>query len=269
MVQSVVEQSNPMAGRVTSSVDAGVALVQLNRPDKLNALDVAMFEALVATGVQLIDRSDASAVVLSGAGRAFCAGLDLAQFEAMRDGTSDVVVLGEALGAARALAQKAVHVWSMVPVPVIAAIHGVAFGGGLQVALGADIRVVSPDARLSVMEIEWGLIPDMCGTQLLPELVGRDVAKDLTFTGRKVNGEEAVSLGLATRLAADPTATARELAAEIAQHSRTALCHAKHLLDRAGRVPLAAGLDAEQRAVAELIGSDEQRAVVRRRASSC
>ncbi|MBS9376507.1 Short-chain-enoyl-CoA hydratase [Rhodococcus sp. B50] len=245
-------------------MSAGIAHVRLNRPDKLNALDAPMFEALVSTGLQLTDRSDVSAVVLSGAGRAFCAGLDLTQFEHMQDGTSDVVVLGERLGAARALAQKAVHVWSMVPVPVIAAVHGVAFGGGLQIALGVDIRIVSPDARLSVMEIRWGLTPDMAGTQLLPELVGRDVAKELTFTGRIVEGADAVSLGLATREAAEPVTVALELAREIAGHSRTALVHAKHLLDLAGRVPLAEGLDAEQQAVAELIGSDEQRAAIRR-----
>jgi enoyl-CoA hydratase/carnithine racemase len=152
-----------------------------------------------------------------------------------------------------------------VPAPVIAAVHGVAFGGGLQIALGADIRVVAPDAQLSVMEVQWGLVPDMCGTQLLPELVGRDVAKELTFTGRRITGSEASRLGLATREADDPLAVAVALAQEIAGHSRTATRAAKRLLDMAGRVALAQGLQAEQDEISALIGSPEQVAVVRRR----
>ncbi|MGY1714700.1 crotonase/enoyl-CoA hydratase family protein [Geodermatophilus sp. SYSU D01106] len=250
--------------RVALEVADGVATVRLDRPDKLNALDPAMFEALVAAGTSLVDRDDVGAVVLTGAGRAFCAGLDLASFAAMADGTRVVVPRGP-LGAARALGQQAVHVWSLVPAPVIAAVHGFAFGGGLQVALGADIRLVAPDAQLSVMEVQWGLVPDMCGTQLLPELVGRDVAKELALTGRRVSGSEAARLGLATREAADPLAEAQALAAEIAGHSRSATRATKRLLDLAGRVPLAEGLQAEQDEIGALIGSPEQVAVVRRR----
>lgn len=251
--------------RVTCEVDQGIAQVRLNRPAKMNALDPAMFEALVAVGRELIDRADVSAVVLAGEGRAFCAGLDMAQFEQMAQGAGDIVVEREPLGAASALGQQAVHVWSLVPVPVIAALHGVAFGGGLQVALGADIRIAHPDTKLSVMEIVWGLIPDMTGTQLLPELVGRDVAKELVFTGRRISGAEGAELGLVTRVDDDPLAAATALATEIAGNSRSALVHAKHLLEIAGRVDLEAGLDAEQVAIRELIGSPEQVAVVARR----
>jgi enoyl-CoA hydratase/carnithine racemase len=255
--------------RVALEVADGVATVRLDRPEKLNALDPAMFEALVETGKALIDRDDVGAVVLTGAGRAFCAGLDFGSFAAMAEGGARrVVVPREPLGAARALGQQAVHVWSLVPAPVIAAVHGFAYGGGLQIALGADIRLIAPDAQLSVMEVRWGLVPDMCGTQLLPELVGRDVAKELALTGRTVSGAEAVRLGLATREAADPLAEAQALAAEIAGHSRSATRATKRLLDMAGRVGLEEGLQAEQDEIGALIGSPEQVAVVRRRLPS-
>jgi enoyl-CoA hydratase/carnithine racemase len=253
------------SNRVTCDVQGGVAQVRLNRPDKMNALDPALFEALVSVGGSLIDRTDVSAVVIAGEGRAFCAGLDMGQFAKMADGVDDLVVETERIGAAKALGQQAAHIWSLVPVPVIAALHGVAFGGGLQVALGADIRIAAPDTKLSVMEIVWGLIPDMTGTQLLPELVGRDVAKELVFTGRRVSGTEAAALGLVTRVDDDPLAAATTLATEIAGNSRNALVHAKHLLDLAGRATLADGFDAEQVAIRELIGSPEQTEVVRKR----
>jgi len=252
--------------RVALEVADGIATVRLDRPDKLNALDPAMFHALIETGTSLIDRDDVGAVVLTGSGRAFCAGLDFGSFAAMtEDGFVRVLVPREPLGAASALGQQAVHVWSLVPAPVIAAVHGFAFGGGLQIALGADIRIVAPDAQLSVMEVHWGLVPDMCGTQLLPELVGRDVAKELALTGRKVSGAEAARIGLATRAADDPLAEAQALAAEIAGRSRSATRAVKRLVELAGRVPLAEGLQAEQDEIGALMGSPEQVAVVRSR----
>ena len=252
--------------RVALEVADGVATVRLDRPDKMNALDTPMFEAIVATGRELMERDDVGAVVLTGAGRAFCAGLDFSGFAAMaeRSGPREAPPR-EPLGAAAVLAQQAVHVWSLVPAPVIAAVHGYAFGGGLQIALGADIRLVAPDAQLSLMEIQWGICPDMCGTQLLPELVGRDVAKELALTGRRVSGTEAARLGLATREEADPLAAALALAAEIAGHSRNATRAVKRLVDLAGRVPMEEGLAAEQREIGKLIGSPEQAAVVRAR----
>ncbi|CAJ1581089.1 crotonase/enoyl-CoA hydratase family protein [[Mycobacterium] wendilense] len=260
------DETNP----VSVEVDGGVAQVRLNRPDKLNALDHSMFHGLVDVGQSLATDESVRAVVLAGAGRAFCAGLDFSQFAQMSQSSgAEVIVVGDTrLGGARALGQQAVRVWSQLQVPVIAAVHGVAFGGGLQVALGADIRIVAPTAELSVMEIVWGLIPDMAGTQLLPELVGRDVAKELTFTGRKVRGDEAARLGLATRTADDPISTATELAREIAQHDRNALREAKKLLDMAGRVDLAEGLDAEQDSVAGLLADPGFAAAVRARLDS-
>jgi enoyl-CoA hydratase/carnithine racemase len=246
--------------RVTVEMSGGVADVRLARPDKRNALDGAMFVALVEAGERLKTSAEVRAVVLSGEGPDFCAGLDFGAFAAMQSGSR--LSLGLDLppgdGPARAAGQRAAYVWAEVPVPVIAAVHGNALGGGLQVALGADIRIVAPDARLSVLEIRWGLVPDMTGSQLLPELVGRDVAKELTFTGRVVSGTEAVALGLATRVADDPRAAALELARSIAGRSPDAIRGSKRLLDLAGRVSLEEGFAAEQREISAVIGSPNQ-----------
>jgi enoyl-CoA hydratase/carnithine racemase len=161
-------------------------------------------------------------------------------------------------GPANALAQQAVHVWSQLPMPVIAAIHGVAYGGGLQLAMGADIRIVAPNAKLSVMEVKWGLIPDMTGTQILPRLVGLDHAKERTFTGRVLSGSEAVAMGLATCADPNPKTAAQRLAEDIANKSPDAVRGAKYLLDLAGMCDLAQGFAAEQRVVRQLIGSPNQ-----------
>jgi enoyl-CoA hydratase/carnithine racemase len=246
--------------RVMLDITDGVADVRLARPDKRNALDVAMFAALVSTGERLKSEPGVRAVVLSGEGPDFCAGLDFGSFQAMRDGErlSLRADLPPGHGPARATGQRAAYVWTEVPVPVIAAVTGNALGGGLQIALGADIRIVAPDAKLSVLEIRWGLIPDMTGSQLLPELVGRDVAKELTFSGRIVGGEEAVALGLATRVDPDPRQAALELARSIAGRSPHAIRAAKRLLDLAGRVDLETGFAAEQREIGALIGSPNQ-----------
>lgn len=247
-------------GRVTVQQSGGVADVRLNRPEKRNALDIAMFQALVTTGEWLKTQPDVRAVVLSGAGPDFCAGLDFGSFQAMRDGerlTADAR-LPPATGPAKATGQRAAYVWAEQPVPVIAAIRGNALGGGLQIALGADIRIVAPDARLSVFEVAWGIVPDMTGSQLLPELVGRDVAKELTYTGRIVSGEEAVALGLATRTDPHPLAAALSLAQEIAGRSPDAIRAAKRLLDLAGRTDLESGFAAEQKEIGALIGSPNQ-----------
>lgn len=248
------------ADRVTVSLIDGVADVQLNRPDKRNALDPAMFEALVATGERLKTEAGLRVVVLSGNGPDFCAGLDFASFEAMRSGerTPAPSQLAPPDGPAQATGQRAAYVWTELPVPVIAAVHGNALGGGLQIALGADIRIVAPDARLSVLEVAWGLIPDMTGTQLLPELVGRDIAKELTYTARIVTGAEAVRIGLATRAEPDARTAALAMATEIAGRSPHAIRAAKRLLNLAGRVELASGLAAEQQEIRALIGSPNQ-----------
>ncbi|EXG82812.1 crotonase/enoyl-CoA hydratase family protein [Cryptosporangium arvum] len=246
--------------RVTVDVDGGIADVRLARPEKRNALDPAMFEALVRTGERLRTEPGLRAVVLSGSGPDFCAGLDLGAMSALGRGDrlTAVVDLPPGDGPAAALGQRAAYVWAQVPVPVVAAVHGNALGGGLQIALGADIRIVAPDAVLSVMEVRWGLVPDMTGTQLLPRLVGPDTARELVFTGRTVTGTEAAAIGLATRTADDPLAAAFALAREIATRSPDAVRAAKRLLDLAERVDLATGLAAEQTEIAALIGTPNQ-----------
>jgi enoyl-CoA hydratase/carnithine racemase len=246
--------------RVTVAVTDGVADVRLNRPDKLNALDPAMVRAIVETTDRLAQDRSLRAVVLSGEGRAFCAGLDYSGFLAMTgDGSdADVAELGRTNGRITHLAQQAAHGWSELAVPVIAAVHGHCLGGGLQIAVGADLRTVHPEARLAVLEVRWGLTPDMTITARLPELVGRDVAKELTWTGRTISGEEAMRLGLATRLSDDPRADALALAREIATKSPHAIRGAKRLLDQAGTVPLAEQYAAERDTVVGLIGQPNQ-----------
>jgi enoyl-CoA hydratase/carnithine racemase len=246
--------------RVRVEVTEGVADVRLARPEKRNALDPAMFEALVGTGERLRTDPAVRVVVLSGDGPDFCAGLDFGSFRAMADGErlSASAQLAPTDGPAQATGQRAAWVWAELEVPVIAAIHGNALGGGLQIALGADLRIVAPDARLSVMEVRWGLVPDMTGTQVLPELVGRDVAKELTLTARVVGGEEAAALGLCTRTDPDPRAAALALAREIAGRNPHAVRAAKRLLDAAGRVDLRTGFAAEQTEIGALIGSPNQ-----------
>jgi enoyl-CoA hydratase/carnithine racemase len=179
------EGSSPAGGRVKIEIAEGVAEVTLNRPDKLNALDPAMFEAIIAAGESLSRTTGLRAVVLAGAGKGFCAGLDKETFAAMSAGGAPK--LGDLAKRTHGLAnafQQAAYVWRTLPVPVIAAIHGVALGGGFQIALGADIRCVAPDARLAILEIKWGLVPDMGGIALMRELAPADVIRELAMTGR-------------------------------------------------------------------------------------
>lgn len=248
-----------MADRVTVSTQDGVADVRLNRPEKMNALDSAMFDSLVETGRTLATDRSLRAVVLSGEGRAFCAGLDFASFMGMaRSDRPSRNLLDRDERMIANHAQQAAYVWTDLPVPVIAAVHGVAFGGGLQIALGADIRFVAPDAQLSVMEIKWGLIPDMSGTQTLRHLVRLDVAKELTFTGRVVSGKDAVALGLATHVSDTPREDALALAREIAGKSPNAIRAGKRLLNSAVGVSLAEGLRLEETLQLSLVGKPNQ-----------
>jgi enoyl-CoA hydratase/carnithine racemase len=255
-----------MSDLVTIEFREQVADVRLNRPEKYNALSTEMFMALIEAGESLIGNPDVRAVVLSGNGRGFCAGLDMARFAQMdsasgergdskRRKAEDLLARDDR---PENFAQRPGYVWKRVPVPVIAAIHGVCYGGGLQIALGADIRIAAPDAKLSILEIKWGLIPDMSITQTLRDLVPLDVAKELTFTGRILEGEAARSLGLVTRVAEDPLEAAFELANEIAARSPDAIRFGKRLFETAWHADPRTGLELEAELQGRLIGSPNQ-----------
>jgi enoyl-CoA hydratase/carnithine racemase len=226
-----------MSDRVLWTTDAsGVVDVRLNRPDKLNALDTDMFEALVAASEAIKANSDARVVIISGVGKGFCAGLDRHLFLASagdKDARSKVARIVDPGDRITHLAQQAAWGWREIAIPVIAAIHGVCLGGGLQIAMACDVRIASPDSRLAVREIEWGLTPDMTGTVTLPALVSHDIAKELAMTGRMVSGEEANRLGVVTRVAADPRTEAAELAVKISLRNPDAIRALKRLFDPA------------------------------------
>ncbi|MEM6707254.1 MAG: crotonase/enoyl-CoA hydratase family protein [Pseudomonadota bacterium] len=255
-----------MSDLVTVSVEGGVADVRLNRVEKYNALSPDMFKAIIETGEALAQRSDVRVVVLSGNGRGFCAGLDMGSFQGMEDradSNGSTQTLLERDERPENHAQRPAYVWKRLPVPVIAAMHGVAYGGGLQVALGADIRFAAPDAKLSIMEIKWGLIPDMSLTQTLRGLIPLDVAKELTFTGRILSGEEAKALGLVTHVVDDPLAAALELAREIASKSPDAIRRGKALYEQSWFADERTGLELESVLQTELIGSPNQAEAIR------
>jgi enoyl-CoA hydratase/carnithine racemase len=257
-----------MSERVKVEREDGIAHVRLNRPEKKNALDAGMFEGLLAAARDLREDRSVRAVVLSGEGGCFSSGLDVSSLGDMASGDLDPE--SESIQAAtRDLsrdganrAQQLAWLWHELPVPVIAAVEGVAYGGGLHIALGADIRLIAPDARLAFVEIDWGLVPDLSGTQALRRLVPLDVAKKLIFTGEVISGERAVALHLGTETSENPLEDAFALARVIAAKSPEAVRAAKQLLNTAGLVPLAEGLANEFAASAKLMGTKNQIAAV-------
>ena len=255
-------------GRISIEVNDHVALVRLNRADKLNAIDDEMFSALIDTGESIKANGDIRAVVLCGDGRGFCAGLDMQSFARMQQDASGG---GEEIEGGVALStlaprthgianryQKAVWVWREIPVPVIAAIHGVALGGGFQIALGADMRYATPDARMSILEIKWGLVPDMGGTQLARHLARDDIVRELTYTGRQFTGAEAYEYGFVTRLCDDPLAEAMAVAKEIAGKSPDAIEAAKRIYNAAPYLDEAEGLLLESREQDAIVSQPNQ-----------
>ena len=252
-----------MTDLVTVDVTDGVADVRLNRPDKYNALSPEMFRSIIETGERLSEAREVRAVVLSGNGRGFCAGLDMGSMQRLAQSTSGAGTLHERDDRPENHAQRPAIVWKRMPVPTIAAVHGVAYGGGLQIALGTDIRIAAPDAKLSVMEIKWGLIPDMSITQTLRDLAPLDVAKELTFTGRVLSGSEAMDLGLVTRVEEDPHAAAMDLAREIAGKSPDAVRAAKRLFESSWHADERDGLALEASLQTALIGSPNQKEAVK------
>lgn len=255
-----------MSDRVTVNISDGIADVRFNRPEKRNALDGEQFAAIVEAGESLKRNNKIRVVVVSGEGASFCAGLDLASMGGMatgeRQGGQQPSASDMQDGRITHLGQQSAWVWQEVPVPVIAAVHGHALGGGCQIALGADMRFAHPDTKFSVRETYWGLVPDMAGTVLMQGLVRPDVMKDIVFSARIFDGREAFELGMVTRLSDDPRAEAFEYAAEICRRSPDAVRGAKELLNRMALDQAAAQFAAERRIIGALIGGHNQREAV-------
>ncbi len=251
---------------VTFELADGIADIRFNRPDKHNSLTLEMFHAIAAAGARLREEPAARVAVLSGNGPSFCAGLDFSLMQAMLAGDAQTRAVMEALlgrdDGPDNLAQRVAFTWKSAPVPVIAAIRGAAFGGGFQIALGCDLRIAAPQARFSIMETRYGLIPDMSISQTLPELLARDVALELTLSGREFDASEAAGLGLVTRLAEDPLAAAFELAQVIAARSPDAMRACKRLYNEAWRSDARHGLALEEALQLTLIGGANQREAV-------
>jgi enoyl-CoA hydratase/carnithine racemase len=246
-----------MTKHVAVTIGDHVARVMLNRPDKHNAVDMQMFAELADAGQQLAEDNSVRAVVLHGAGENFCAGIDISIFQ-----QEDPTLLADAMvpcdGSPANLFQRAAYIWREIPVPVICAIQGVAYGAGLQIALGADLRFATPDARLSIMEIKWGLIPDMAISTTLRGLVPIDLAKSLAWSGNVISGDAALRLGLLTEVHDDPLHAADETARSIASKSPDAIRASKQLINASWALPEADALRLEASLQMSLLGRKNQ-----------
>lgn len=229
--------------RVTTTIDKdGICHVLLSRPEKLNAVDINMFEAIASTAAELRENRSIRAVIVRGDGRAFCSGIDVKssanspkkQMERLLERPSGYGVQGNEIGN---LAQDVSYLWREVPVPVIAVLHGMCFGAGFQIALGADFRYATPDCKFSIMETKWGLIPDMGAAVLLRELTRIDIAKELTMTGRVFLADEAAQLGLVTKVCEDPVKEAENFAKQLVERSPDAVAYAKQLFQSTWKAP--------------------------------
>lgn len=251
-----------MSKRVTLTIEDHVADVLLDRPDKFNALDLAMFRELDAAARRIASEAGVRAVVLHGAGASFCSGIDLS---VLQGGGVEAVaaLLSPVEGSPANLAQRAAYAWRELRVPVICAIHGMAFGGGFQIAMGADLRIAAPDAQLSVMESKWGLVPDMGISATLCNIVAPDVAMELAFSARVFGADEALHLGVVTRVDENPLAAARELAAAIAERSPDAIRGIKKLFNAAASLSEEEALALEAKIQAEILGTANQAEAVR------
>ena len=239
-----------------------IAHVRLTRSDKMNAVDQEMITAVIAAGEE-IAASDARVVVISGEGKAFCAGIDISGLSGMIGKDPAELLMPRTHGDGTTNQwQEFAMVWARMDIPVIAAVHGVCFGAGIQLALGADIRIASPDAQFAVMEMKWGIVPDMGGMVLLPKLVRSDVLRRMTYTAEPVGAEQAERWGLVTELADDPLAAAQKLAETIAGKSPSAIRAAKRLIAVAETSDAKTVLDAERREQVALMGKPHQMEVV-------
>ena len=248
--------------RVTITYEEHIAHVRLTRADKMNAVDQDMIDAIIAAGNE-VAASDARVVVLSGEGKAFCAGIDISAMGALAGGDPSEKMMPRTHGDGTTNQwQEVPMIWTRVGIPVIAALHGKVYGAGLQLALGADIRIAAPDVEMAVMEMKWGIVPDMGGMVLLPKLVRGDVLRLLTYTAQPIDATQAERWGLVTQLADDPLAAAMELAATIAGKSPSAIKAAKRLAAFAETNGADEVLLEESREQAELLGRPHQMEVI-------
>ncbi|MEX0371366.1 MAG: crotonase/enoyl-CoA hydratase family protein [Tateyamaria sp.] len=251
-----------MSDRVSVTYDNHIAHVRLTRADKMNAVDQAMIDGIIAAGRE-VAVSEARVCVLSGDGKGFCAGIDVGGLGAMLGKDPNDLLMPRTHGEGTTNQwQEVAMVWTRVPMPVIAAVHGVCFGAGLQLALGADMRIAAPDAKFAVMEMKWGIVPDMGGMVLLPRLVRSDVTRKLTYTAEPVSAAQAAAWGLVTEVADDPLGVAMDLAETLTLKSPTALRAAKALINFAETNDPEAVLLEESRVQAGLMGRPEQMEVV-------
>lgn len=254
--------ASKQSDRVLLDIDQGIATVTLNRPEKYNGLDMPMFDAIAKTARQLKKERQVRAIVMKGNGEAFCSGLDVKTVS--KNPVNFLKLLVKPGRKISNLAQDVGYLWRDVPAPVIAATHGYCFGGGFQIALGADFRYTTADCQFSIMEAKWGLIPDMSLTVTLPELIGIDLAKELTMTARTFSGSEAKDMGLVTRVCDDPVADAYAFADVLSQQSPDAVAAAKLLFNRAWLANDKTSLDWETRLQKKIIARGNQRTAVAR-----
>jgi len=226
-----------MSDPLLYEINNGISIVSLNRPDKMNALNLDLFNALIETGEAIKKDKSVRVVVLNGLGNAFCAGLDMELM--MEGGSPDLAPRTHGICN---LFQQAAWVWHEVEVPVIAAVHGTCFGGGLQLITGADMRYLHPQTKLSIMEMKWGIIPDMAGSQLWSAFVREDIIRELTYTARIFTGTEAMDFGFATRLTLNPLDDAMATARDIANKNPHAIRAAKRVINHQRHVDAATGI---------------------------
>ena len=243
--------------RVTISTVDGIAEVRLARGAKMNAIDPAMFDALI-DAIDTLKASPARCVVLTGEGRAFCAGLDMASMAA---GAAGLDLATRSHGIANRVQQVAWG-WRTLPMPVIAAVHGLALGGGMQIMAGADVRIAAPDTRFSILEAKWGLVADMAGFALWRDVRG-DMLRELVVSAREFTADEAGRAGFVTRLADDPHGAAMVLAQAIAARSPDAVRAAKRMANLADEADAATILAAESVEQQALLGTHNQIEAVR------
>ncbi len=247
-----------MSERVLTCIDNHIATVTMNRAEKCNAVDTAMFESLVAAAESIAEDTSVRVVILHGAGKDFCAGIDISLFAGDDIGVSMVERMKPCTGSGANFFQNAAMCWRDLPIPVIAALQGSALGAGFQIAMGADLRYAAPDTRMSIMEIKWGIIPDMGISATTPAILTEDKVKELAWTGRLVDADEALDLNLVTGISKDPLALALTVAEEIASKSPDAIRATKKLISEAWRGNPADTLRLEAQLQMEVMSGENQ-----------